>query len=151
MQRIWTNVGKLYTDGCHSCWEKAFHKIIWCKETIPDEMSSSSLLTIKEIIKKLQVPKVSNIGINNQIGIYGIEGNYQNGKARIYLLGSGSNVTVIASDFWPHESNKKYQSWVSIIVKKVSRFFQNIKGHTCIALSESGSCYICTLKERSSI
>jgi len=35
--------------------------------------------------------------------VLGIEGNYKNGRARAYLLDIGTEVVVLASDFWPNE------------------------------------------------
>ena len=101
MQRTWTEAGRSYTDERRWEWEKAIREIEWLG--LPEKLPAMPGLAIQSAIRELKIPNVSNIGINHGLGLYGIEGNYKNGKAKVYLVDSGTTACVIASDFWPKE------------------------------------------------
>jgi hypothetical protein len=70
---------------------------------------------INSAIRELEIPKVSKVAIGSidcpgrngedgfYPGLYGIEGNYKDGRARVYILDTGTSVTPVFSDFWPKE------------------------------------------------
>jgi hypothetical protein len=64
---------------------------------------------IKAAIAELELPRVSAIAISSferpdfYPGFYGIEANYANGRARVYVLDTGTMLTPLLSDFWPAE------------------------------------------------
>ena len=72
---------------------------------------------IKAVIAELQLPKVSALAWNGVVdwpaaqpggdrehyAVYGIEANYKNGRARVYVLDTGTQLLPVASDFWPEQ------------------------------------------------
>jgi hypothetical protein len=55
-------------------------------------------------VRQLRIPKVSAVAISSELapyGLYGVEGNYANGRARIYVVDQGTGAVPVASDFWP--------------------------------------------------
>jgi len=69
-------------------------------------LAAMPALGITAAIEELRIPKVSKFSISTDLapyGLYGIEGNYSNGRARIYVLDRGSDLLPMASDFWPAE------------------------------------------------
>lgn len=74
------------------------------------ELPMAPGLAIRQAIKELRLPKVSRFAISIDLapfGFYGIEANYRNGRARVYIVDQGSVLTTLASDFWPAESGDK--------------------------------------------
>lgn len=68
---------------------------------------------IRSAIQEFGIPKVSKIAIGSidcpaasgdedgfYPGFYAIEGNYRNGRARVYLVDTGTSLTPVFSDFW---------------------------------------------------
>lgn len=68
---------------------------------------------IQNAVRELRIPQVSQIAWNGTLsftysdndeggcyGIYGVEGHYKNGRARVYLLDRGADVMPLATDFW---------------------------------------------------
>lgn len=118
MKRNWTTVGAEYHEGetrfgeSRSRVERAIAKLKW--KPVPDSLPMMPGLGIKAAIKELRLPKVSKVAINGYLqmpdgpesahyAIYGIEANYANGRARIYVLDTGTGLVVLASDFWEKE------------------------------------------------
>ncbi len=63
-------------------------------------------LGIQTAIKELRLPKVSAYCLSNELapyGLYGVEANYTNGRARVYILDRGSDMLPLVSDFYPKE------------------------------------------------
>lgn len=63
-------------------------------------------LGIQHAIAELRIPKVSQIAVSSELaphGFYGIEGNYKNGRARVYIIDMGTHLIPLASDFFGEE------------------------------------------------
>lgn len=118
MQRTWTTVGaelELERDDdipggprrfkpSQERYARLFDGLKW--EPAAGSKPMLPGLAIKEAIRELGIPKVSRIAISHELapyGLYGIEGNYKNGRALVYLVDTGGKVTPIASDFYPKE------------------------------------------------
>jgi hypothetical protein len=106
MERTWTNIGAEYvTDDNRTHVEHAIEKLAW--RTPEGEFPAMPGLGIKAVISELRLPKVSRVAISHDLapyGLYGIEANYKNGCARVYVVDKGSNLIPICSDFWPKEA-----------------------------------------------
>ncbi len=103
-QRTWTVVGKEYTEGKEEEIAAAAVEMPW--QTMPCEMAMMPGLGIKEAIKQLRLPKVTRVGHSPALapyGFLGIEANYKNGKAQIFLIDHGDGVVPLFSDFEPKE------------------------------------------------
>lgn len=103
MQRSWTNIGKEYTDGKQDEIAGMIGDTFsW--QTPPCDMGMMPGEGIKAAIKELRIPKVSRVGASHEMapyGLLGIEGNFENGKAQIFLVDDGLSVTPIVTDFYP--------------------------------------------------
>jgi hypothetical protein len=76
-------------------------------------------LAINAAIRELRIPRVTRIAVGlldcwsvDELGplcygLLGIEGNYTNGTARVYIVDRGSDLLPIASDFTPAEPERK--------------------------------------------
>lgn len=107
--RSWTRIGAVYTLMYRKAIEKQITELAWQSEK---EAAMMPALGINECIKQLQLRKVSQFATNGYVemvingergyySIYGIECNYKNGRARIYVLDTGTGLTPLCSDFWP--------------------------------------------------
>ncbi len=107
-ERTWLSVGEDFAArlGKRSV-EHTIESMEW--EPIP-ENGSLSLgampgMAIKTVIEEFGLPKVSAVAVSGferpgfYPGFYGIEANYSNGRARLYVLDTGTGVTPIVSDF----------------------------------------------------
>jgi len=108
--RAWTTVGVEEVDGdeTREAFSRAVVALVWMDVSQGQELTVGAIpgLNITEIIRELRIPKVSAVAISNQLapyGLYGIEGNYKNGRARVYVIDRGSDCLPIASDFWSKE------------------------------------------------
>jgi hypothetical protein len=59
-------------------------------------------LAITTLIREFRIPKVSAVAWRGQLvhgrySLYGIEGNYKNGRVRIYVVDSGAELSPVAS------------------------------------------------------
>lgn len=108
-QRNWTTVGaELELDPearrtpSREEYARLFADLEW--EPVTGEKPMLPGLAIKEAIKELRIPKVTRIAISHELapyGLYGIEGNYRNGRALVYIVDRGAVLTPVASDFYP--------------------------------------------------
>lgn len=104
--RSWTEVSREYTHTHAQRFEisRLINGITW--EQFSSNMAVPAMqgAAIRETIKQLQIPKVSAISWDgvymDRFALLGVEGNYTNGRARIYVLDIGSEVIVLASDLW---------------------------------------------------
>lgn len=102
MKRSWTTVGaSLVADQ-----EKTGRKLDRLTWVSVDglEVGFSPGYAIKQAIQELRIPRVERIAIGTWRGgggLYGIEGRYRDGVARVYLVDTGAGITPIASDFEP--------------------------------------------------
>lgn len=119
MERSWTTVGAEYVERLGQAEVEAEIEALEWHE-LPEEgsvdVAFSPGFAIKAAIREFGMPKVSAFAISGfsregvgeddgfYPGFYGIEANYKNGRARVYLLDVGVSVTPLASDFWPVEA-----------------------------------------------
>jgi hypothetical protein len=116
MRRTWTKVGEELVGSsmddstvlARGIVERAIANLEWLE--IPKdgklELPAMPALGISAAIEDLKIPKVSHVATSPDLapyGFYGIRGHYSNGDAEIFLVDSGSKMTVICSDFTPKE------------------------------------------------
>ncbi len=100
--RTWTTVASKYnrTDAQRARLSAIFSRLTWCEPK--GDFPMAPALAIQNLIQELRIPRVSLIALNGvhagRYGVYGIEGNYKNGRVRIYVLDVGSQLLVLASD-----------------------------------------------------
>jgi hypothetical protein len=113
MERTWLEVGKNYTSGKdRDRVEAAIEALQWHPPT--GEGPMSPVLTLESVVTELRLPKVSAIawggGDANVLTypdgpetatdtVLGVESNYSNGRARLYVLDTGVAAVPLASDF----------------------------------------------------
>jgi hypothetical protein len=86
------------------------------KEVEVMSLPAMPAMGIQEAIKELRLPKVSAIAFNGALefpgrpgedgeypSLYGIEANYTNGRARVYLVDNGCEIVTVCADFWAEE------------------------------------------------
>ncbi|GAH03632.1 unnamed protein product, partial [marine sediment metagenome] len=59
-------------------------------------------------IKQLRIPHVSRVGYSPALapyGLYGIEGNYKNGRVQLFVIDHGDAITPLFADFVPREKS----------------------------------------------
>jgi hypothetical protein len=103
MTRTWTTTGADYV-GDRETFARLFAGLEW--EPVEGAKPAMPGLSIKEAIRELRIPKVTRIAISNELapyGLYGIEGNYKNGRALVYLVDRGTEIIPVASDFFPRD------------------------------------------------
>ena len=104
MRRTWTTVGKEHTEGKKKELGEIFDRMEW--HNLPHSMGMGPGMGIKEAIKQLRIPKVSQVADSHELapyGLLGIKASYANGDATIYLVDEGTGVVPIATDFCPKE------------------------------------------------
>jgi hypothetical protein len=117
VERTITNVGARYTAGDRLAQvEEQIEALEW--HELPDDGALSAPFmpgeAIKAAIAQLRLPKVSRIAWNGALafhddpeqdgeypGLCGIEANYRNGRARVYIVDNGTEILPVVSDFWP--------------------------------------------------
>lgn len=113
--RTWLEIGKKHTgkDSKRQKIDQAIEELDWMqvpgKNDPPLRVGMMPGENIKEIIQQLRMPNVSAVAISSELapcGLYGIEANYVNGRARLYVLDEGHACTPLASDFWPKEESR---------------------------------------------
>ena len=101
MKRTYTQTGKRYTEGKKTELNGMFKRLKW--QAIPCEMAAMPGMGIKEVIKQLHIPKVSHVSASHELapyGLMGIKAHYKNGDAIIYIIDTGCECIVLASDFY---------------------------------------------------
>jgi hypothetical protein len=118
-ERTWTTVGAKYTtperrpDVLRAIASLEWHEVGDGNLELP----ALPGLAIEACIRQLSLPRVSQVAWNGaaasvdwydpkrregeHYSIYGIEMNYDNGRARVYVIDTGTGVLPLASDFWP--------------------------------------------------
>jgi len=123
MERSWTTVGAaLVARLGQQDVEAEIEAFDWQPVEDGMEVAFSPGHAIKTAIQEFRLPKVSAIAISafareggeNEDGFYpgfyGVEANYVNGRARVYLLDTGVELIPLASDHWrvePVETKRK--------------------------------------------
>ncbi len=117
MQRNWTTVAGEYVQRIgKDDIEKTIDELDWQdvpeggKLTLPFIPGEA----INTAIAEFDIPKVSKVALGSfelpapdaegdgfYPGFYGIEGNYKNGRARVFVLDTGTVLVPIVSDFYP--------------------------------------------------
>jgi hypothetical protein len=118
-ERTWTTVGAKYTTPKRRPDVlRAIASLEWHEMGDEDlELPAVPGLTIKACIRQLSLSRVSQIAWHGaaatvdwydpkrrggeHYSIYGIEMNYDNGRARVYVIDTGTGAVPLASDFWP--------------------------------------------------
>lgn len=103
--RTWTQTGAELrsTPQAQARIERAIERLDWSVRP-GDEVGMMPGLAISKLIREFRIPKVSACAISSDLapyGLYGIEGNYKNGRARIYVVDRGADLLPVASDHWP--------------------------------------------------
>lgn len=94
--------------------ELMIERLKWQEHPLPDKLPMSPGLAIKKIISEFTVPKVSAVALSDDdliipdgddgerayLAMYGIEGNYRNGRVRLYVIDFGSHLNVAAADVY---------------------------------------------------
>lgn len=100
--RTWTNIGRPYTDGEGQAEVgQAIDRLEW----VSTEGRSFPMIpgeAIKAVIRELRMPSPRRVAISSDLaplGLYGIESQYRNGLARVYVVDAGSRLVPVASDF----------------------------------------------------
>ena len=102
MPRTWTKVGEEYSKGKQEQITAFIGRLEW--QTLHCEMGMMPGEGIKAAIAKFRIPHVSLVAVSSEmapLGLYAVEGNYKNGRARLYLVDSGTEITPVATDFFP--------------------------------------------------
>lgn len=105
MARTWTKVGAHHSDGHEKRLAAILAALDW-RELKPVGNSEAIMpaLGIMAAIRELRLPKVSHYAISHELapyGLYGIRAHYKNGRADVYVVDEGSQLVVLASDFYP--------------------------------------------------
>lgn len=116
-RRDWMSVGARYTTPERRAQvERTISRLEWREFTDGMSLPMCPGLGIEAAIKELRLPKVSAIAYNGALsfpapddeseypGLYGIEANYKNGRARVYIVDNGCELLPIAADFWAKET-----------------------------------------------
>lgn len=101
MERTWTQVGREHTEGKESELAEMFERLDW--QTIPCTLPMAPGEGLKEVIKELRIPKVSHVAYSHELapyGLMGVKAHYKNGDATIYMVDEGSEIVIVASDFY---------------------------------------------------
>lgn len=102
-------MGREYTEPYRDAIEAQIKALEWGSEPSAPMCPG---LGINECVRELGIPKVSAYATNGYLetgagedraycSIYGIEGNYSNGRVRVYVLDRGTVLIPLAADVWP--------------------------------------------------
>lgn len=84
----------------HEMVEKAIEALDWQEVTDDLELAAMPGYAIANAIAEYRIPKVSRVAVSSDLapyGFYGIEGNYTNGRARVYIVDRGTELIPVAS------------------------------------------------------
>lgn len=125
-QRTWTSIGAQYTTKKRRPDVlRAIASLEW--QDIgggePMDVPASPGLAINACIRELRMPSVDQVAWHGSAStvdwrdrdkaegehysIYGIQANYTNGRARLYVIDIGTATIPLASDFWPAPAKEK--------------------------------------------
>jgi hypothetical protein len=113
-QRTWIGVGARYTtpkrrpDILRAIASLEWHEVDGGESVQPPAAPG---LAIKLSIRAMRLPQVDQIAWHGSASvvdwreqhyaIYGMQGHYSNGRARLYVIDVGTVAVPLASDFWP--------------------------------------------------
>lgn len=107
-RRDWMKVGARYsTKARRPQLVQVMNELEWHpvkgKMTLPFSPGEG----IKAVIAELNLPKVSALAWNGALefsgeypSLYGIEANYKNGRARLFVVDNGTALLPVCADFW---------------------------------------------------
>lgn len=109
MERTFTRVGKGYGYERESI-ERSINELEWEKFRT-DNLPFMQGEAIKQVIKQCNVPlsKIKKMALHGgldrnsheAIGFYGLDVDYKNGNAKLYIADDGCEICIVASDFMP--------------------------------------------------
>jgi hypothetical protein len=104
MERNWTEIAREYngTNEQRALLAATFDRMEW--HTLPHTMGAIQGDLIREAAKQLRLKKVQRVADSFDLapfGLIGIENQFTNGLARIYIIDEGSESRVICTDFYP--------------------------------------------------
>ena len=123
MKRTWTDVGAALLrrvrlegpDGyptrariSRAKVEAGIRGLRW--RSVEGSHPASQGLAISAAIREFRIPKVDSVAYSSALAPYdliGIQGHYTNGRARVYIVDTGSSLTPVASDFWSGEARNR--------------------------------------------
>ena len=105
-QRDWTQVGEAEVSvAARGAFEAAISELDWQRFSPPMSLPMMQGEAIRAAIKTLKLPRVSALAWNGvyaeRMAVLGIEANYRNGRARVYILDTGCECVPVVMDFWP--------------------------------------------------
>jgi hypothetical protein len=107
MIRTWTKIGEEYSRDNQERIAGMIERLQW--RSLLCQMGMMPGEAIKTAIKAFHIPKVSLVANSPEmapLGLLAIEGNYKNGRARIYLVDDGVSLTPICSDHYEIEKKE---------------------------------------------
>ena len=104
MERNYTGVGK--SEGIDKAvLDQEIDALEWQEFVNGKSEAFAPAYVINDAIFNLKIPNVSHYAISKHgidgMGLVGIRGHYNNGRADIYILDVGVHATVMATDFYP--------------------------------------------------
>ena len=100
----WMKTGAEHTKDRHEQVEEIISRMEWDSHYIGKQIAMMPALAIQAAIKEFRIPRVSAVSYNCHefapFGLYGIEGNYTNGKVRIFIVDEGSHLVPICAYVW---------------------------------------------------
>ncbi len=110
MERTWTTKGYGYNETPEQKEQLAamFDCLVWLEVSDELTMDMGYAEPINTAINELCIPTVSHVAISNEMapyGLFGIRGHFSNGWANIYICLEVNNMVVLATDFYPVDSN----------------------------------------------
>jgi hypothetical protein len=104
MVRTWTTVGAGHSRGNETRLGKILDALSWT-EIPPAGVCEPAMpaLAIMGAIRELRLPGVTHYAISHALapfGLVGIRAHYADGRADVYVVDEGSQLVVLASDFY---------------------------------------------------
>ena len=104
MERNYTGVGK--SEGIDKAvLDQEIDALEWQEFVNGKSEAFAPAYVINDAIFNLKIPNVSHYAISKHgidgMGLVGIRGHYNNGRADVYILDIGVHATVMATDFYP--------------------------------------------------
>ena len=101
-QRDFTEVGSRYSTGKMGRIGREIESLEWHEARKGLELPMMQGIGIGEAIKQLGLPKVSHVAYNGCIfgsyGFYGIRAHYKNADVDVFVIDSGTDITVTCMD-----------------------------------------------------
>lgn len=117
MRRDWMKVGAAHTaEELRPAIEAAIEGLTWHEMPVETAPMSQGLM-LREVLRQLDLPKVSRVAWDGVVvqpdpadrrqlatyGLLGIEANYRDGRAQLYVLDCGGVALPLCADFTANE------------------------------------------------